>query len=188
MNKNIEYRGCHIEIIRDEDTESPRTWDNLGTMVCWHRRYDLGDKHDFATPADAWAHIQDTRSIVLPLYLYDHSGITMNTTGFPCPWDSGRVGYIYVEPKRVRKEYGCKIITPPIRKKVIDTLESEVKVYDGYLTGYVWGYRVKETGDSCFGYFGNPEHMVDDAKAAVDAYIAKHEASGRKEGLCSQGK
>ena len=27
--------------------------------------------------------------VILPLYLYDHSGITMNTTGFSCPWDSG---------------------------------------------------------------------------------------------------
>ena len=33
--------------------------------------------------------------LMLPLYLYDHSGITMNTTGFSCPWDSGQVGWIY---------------------------------------------------------------------------------------------
>ena len=33
--------------------------------------------------------------VILPLYLYDHSGITMNTCGFSCPWDSGQVGWIY---------------------------------------------------------------------------------------------
>ena len=30
-------------------------------------------------------------AIVQPLYLYDHGGITMNTTGFSCSWDSGQV-------------------------------------------------------------------------------------------------
>ena len=30
-------------ITQDEYAESPRDWDNLGTMVCFHRRYNLGD-------------------------------------------------------------------------------------------------------------------------------------------------
>jgi phage/plasmid-like protein (TIGR03299 family) len=42
--EGVEYT---LEIINDNCPESPRSWDNLCTMVCWHRRYDLGDKHDF---------------------------------------------------------------------------------------------------------------------------------------------
>ena len=32
------------EIIQDTEPESPRERDNLGTMFCKHRRYNLGDK------------------------------------------------------------------------------------------------------------------------------------------------
>lgn len=49
--------------------------------------------------------------IVLPLYLYDHSGITMNTTGFSCPWDSGQVGWIYASKEDALKEFGGKSFT-----------------------------------------------------------------------------
>lgn len=38
-----EYKGYTIEIRQDELAGSPREWDNLGTMVCFHRRYNLGD-------------------------------------------------------------------------------------------------------------------------------------------------
>jgi hypothetical protein len=37
-----------LEIFPDEPYESPREWDNLGTMICFHRRYNLGDKHNFS--------------------------------------------------------------------------------------------------------------------------------------------
>ena len=45
-----------------------------------------------------------TKIIILPLYLYDHSGISMKTTPFSCQWDSGQVGWIYVEKKKCLQE------------------------------------------------------------------------------------
>lgn len=39
-----------LEIHSDDSPFSPRDDDNLGTMVCWHGRYNLGDKHDFSDP------------------------------------------------------------------------------------------------------------------------------------------
>ena len=44
--------------------------------------------------------------VILPLYLYDHSGITMSTSVFSCPWDSGQVGWIYAEKKKLIEETG----------------------------------------------------------------------------------
>jgi len=38
-------------ILHDPDPYNPRDSDyqeNLGTMICWHRRYNLGDKHNFS--------------------------------------------------------------------------------------------------------------------------------------------
>lgn len=39
-----EYKGYRIEIYQDDSPESPREWDNLGFMACWHRRMWLGDE------------------------------------------------------------------------------------------------------------------------------------------------
>ncbi len=44
--------------------------------------------------------------IILPLFLYDHSGITMSTGPFSCPWDSGQVGWIYASKKTFIDETG----------------------------------------------------------------------------------
>ena len=167
----VEYRGYHIEVSVDPNPESPREEDNLGHMVCWHSRYNLGDKHKFIDPKDAEQYIKDTHALALPLYLYDHSGITMSTGKFSCPWDSGQVGYIYVTLDEVRKEYSCKVVTPTIRRKAYEVLEQEVKTYDQYITGKVYGYNTVETGDSCWGYFGDTEYMLSEAKSLVDGHI-----------------
>lgn len=43
-----------LHIQRDETPESPREWDNITTMACWHRRYNLGDKIDDKELEDFW--------------------------------------------------------------------------------------------------------------------------------------
>lgn len=153
-----------IKIVLDPDPQNPRDWDNLGTMVCRHRRYNLGDTKELITGNDR------KNAIMLPLYLYDHSGITMRTKPFDCPWDSGQVGYIYVLPEKVRKEYNCKRITPTARAKVLAQLEQEVKTYDQYLTGQCYGYTIERDGvviGSCWGIYQN-EHVTH-----KDSYVLK---------------
>ena len=40
-------------VMQDEDPINPREdYDNFGKMACWHRRYNLGDKHDYEDSAD----------------------------------------------------------------------------------------------------------------------------------------
>jgi hypothetical protein len=39
-----------IVITRDTLADSPREWDNLGTMYCWHRNYTLGDEQPKCDP------------------------------------------------------------------------------------------------------------------------------------------
>ncbi len=125
-----------------QDFDNPRSWDNLGTMVCFHNRYDLGDEHNYDhRDYNGWEMMknaiikEEDVCVILPLYLYDHSGITMNTTGFSCNWDSGQVGWIFISKKKVREEYKVKRIGKELIDKVTELLENEVKVYDMYLTG-----------------------------------------------------
>ena len=40
-------------VTEDEDPVNPRKdYDNFGKMTCWHRGYNLGDKHDYEDSAD----------------------------------------------------------------------------------------------------------------------------------------
>ena len=208
--KEIQSGHSTIKIFRDEYPTDPREWDNLGTMVCWHRNYNLGDEqptsdaydfivdlvYDFLSGSDqyeidsvsGWSDFspemlpEDTASrieklldehyIILPLYLYDHSGITMNTSGFYCPWDSGQVGYIYASKEDVRKEWGWKYLTEKRIEKIRQILRTEVEIYDHYLTGRVFGYQVEcnmcgNELDSCWGFYGDNHEksgLLDEAK------------------------
>src|SRR3954463_6000135 len=119
----FKHNGHTIEILVDEDSISPREDDNLGTMACFHSRYLLGD-HNHGFSIEEAKQIAASKDVIsLPLYLYDHSGLTMNTEVFSCPWDSGQVGFIFVEKDKVRAEYGKKIISKKLREKVIRLLK-----------------------------------------------------------------
>jgi hypothetical protein len=167
-----------IMIFQDESPDSPRNWDNLGTMVCFHRSYNLGDKHDYNhNDYSGWEEMRNAIEknedalIILPLYLYDHSGITISTSPFSCRWDSGQIGFIYVSKKKVREEYSVKRITKKVTERVMKLLEGEVETYDQYLTGDVYGYEVynvekcdhghehEKELDSCWGFYGEEECM-----------------------------
>jgi hypothetical protein len=223
MTYQIEYR---IE----QDTDCPinprKEWDNVGTMVCWHDRYDLGDEQpkedpqeymermvrsvqedwfnrmdwiidncDYRSPREAKMieardqrvhEILDRDFIILPLYLYDHSGITMRCSPFSCPWDSGQVGFIYCSMDKAREEWGGgnpAATDEEVRAAAIKCLTGEVKTYDSYLTGDVWGYVVerveydedgdevsREHLDSCWGFVGEEEYCEQEAKDSVEYY------------------
>ena len=186
-------------ILQDTSPDNPRDsyyQENLGNMVCWHSRYNLGDKHIWSEPIDfardlaethsSWSellqyikdgHTKDLRLVpegegyqlqfkalsfndnrwanmegfkfpadfsdsvaidrlvwdscegtfsdvleemytpeliglcknnvaILPLYLYDHSGLAMSTSDFGDRWDSGCVGFIYMDKDTAMKELG----------------------------------------------------------------------------------
>jgi hypothetical protein len=190
--ESIEYRGCSINIYPDDNPESPRQWDNIGTILCFHKRYELGDRHNVTSDMfRGWNEVytylekEEKAAVILPLYLYDHSGLRIKVGSFRgllpqghVEFDSGQVGFIYVSAEKIRSEYNVKYITKKIREKVISCLENEVEVYDNYLSGSVYGYitidQDGETIDSCFGFFGNDtKYMIDCAKESIDYHIKR---------------
>lgn len=135
-----------MKIGYDHDPENnPRLWDNFGTMVCQHNRYRLGD---------TVRRVDLNGAHYLPIYLYDHGGITIKTYPFSCPWDSGLVGYIFVEHDKILDRYGD--LSNQTLHEVEHCLKREVSIYDLYLRGCVYHYTIEyEDGsiDSCGGYF-----------------------------------
>jgi len=161
--------GAVLRIMIDPHASDPRKFDNLGRMICFHNKYRLGDKHeyhhdDYANWEELEAAIRKREdvAVIMPLYLYDHSGITIATHGFsycdPMGWDWGQVGFVFVSKETVRKEYSVNRISRKVREKVIKALLAEVEVYNQYLQGEVYGFVLKHPDgeeDSCWGFYGS---------------------------------
>lgn len=199
LYNRIEYNGHHIDIYYDESPESPREWDNLGTFFTAHRRYrpekEFDEHFDFDKVCDERpGNLRESflkEYIALNLYLYDHSGLTISSGPFSCPWDSGWFGIVAVSVEKVKKEYGWKVLTQTRRQKIEGYLQGEIDTYDSYLRGEVYGYRITPADDkddvleSCWGYFGDSglEQLEDECRATIDHLIARQKERERKERL-----
>jgi len=153
----ITYR---FRIYQDTFMDSPREWDNLGTIVYDHPRYILGDIE--GGPEDV-----PENSVRINIYAYEHGGIALSTSPFSDPWDSGQVGIIYAEKWKILRDFNRKRISVKLIRQVMEVLESEVSVFNQYINGDVYGYsisRISECGccgsqdeeliDSCTGFYG----------------------------------
>lgn len=199
--ETIEYKGFKIEIYSDDDATDPREWDNLGIMACFHNQYTLGDyklvKDEYSglrsNNFSGWQEMSEyiikelNAYVILPLYMYDHSGITISTGKFSCPWDSGQIGFIFVTKEAVKKEWGK--LGRWTRRKVTRMLKNEVKTYDDFVTGAVYGYQIKDKDgeeldgpdimDSCWGFYGykyEENGLLEDARSNID-WIIKNRAN-----------
>ena len=106
--------GKTLKIYTDDDPLNPRTdYDNFGRMVCFHKRYSLGDLHGIDhTEFSSWDEMKDhlvmekEAKVILPIYMYDHSGLTIRTHPFSDNWDSGQIGFIYASRGDILKNWG----------------------------------------------------------------------------------
>lgn len=171
----IRESGFRITVTADDsgDINPCKDWDMVGTMVLVDRcRYNFG--HETASHDEIAAICDDPDNIVLPVYMYDHSGITINTTGFSCPWDSGQVGIIYCTKKKAVQEFGKKLCTKKVLDAAIQCMKGEVASVDDCLTGNVWGFEVFDsTGDlvdSCWGFVGDSKYCLEEGLSSVEYY------------------
>lgn len=247
-----------LTVLEDNCPENPRNWSNLGSMVCFHDRYSLGDEHGYSDinsflkdllieygdiekilkqiasqewdwlrfvqsedDEDLWLlmyrdstgcwieeldfdmkrdlyeellealvdliEVQSTNAgwwedvfalledelVVLPLYLYDHSVLSISTYSFQgraphASWDSGQIGWIYCSKKRFLQETGYTAEQLFKEGKAEEILRGEVEVYNQYLQGEVYGFKLEkkivcphccsvkmEEVNSCWGFYGD---------------------------------
>lgn len=163
-----------IKIFHDDSCsiESLLSEQEIIKVAYSHRRYTLGNEEI----GDLESFLLDklgqtyTRSSIenligrfkkkyyaLDLYLYDHSGLALNTTGFHCRWDSGQIGFIYVDKETAKKEGWNK-------KRALQYMESLVEEMDNLVRGNQYGFKVlDEDGEiieSYGGFIGEPEEVV----------------------------
>jgi len=174
--KTIELKDLNRIIeINYSDFGNPRENDNLGTMVCFHGRYNLGDKHNYySNDYNSFGEMKkaiirkENVAVILPLYLYDHGNITISTSPFGCRFDSGQIGFIFISKEKVLKEFGGKIVTKKLKERITNYLISEITEYDKYISGEVFEFKVIDTItneeiDSCCGFLGDtPDNGIYD--------------------------
>lgn len=210
---SFEYKGYKVQIVSDAGGRI-EDFDMLGIQAYWHSRMNLG--HDFKAtsrlspleymlsilnqeqnesndfeniPENEIVKMFEKTHLVIPVYAYEHGGITIKAGGKGVGWDSfdsGQLGFIYVSHDKIRKEYQVKRLTKSILEKAKNCLLAEVQLYDDYLTGNVWGYQVLDQDnnhlDSCYGFFGDSgrDDAADQAKGFIDWQVQEDE----KESVC----
>ena len=183
----IDYKGHTIVLGYDECPESPREWDNLGTIYSNHRTFSPdrksieeliqdvgGDVYASYIPWDLIA----KKYYFHKIWMYDHSGQTIRTGAtnpFSCPWDSGLAGVIVVSKAQARKEYG-KTKGKALEERVLKVLDGEIKDLDKFMQGEIYAYRVLDANgdevDSCYGWYDQDEAIAE-AKGVIDNIIEK---------------
>jgi len=175
---NVEIIEKGVKIVFFNDDYNPRTeQDNLTKMVCFHKRYDLGDEHEYnQNDYDSWEELKESIEenedvlLIKPLYLYDHSGLTVSTKPFSCPWDSGQIGWVYITQEQAD-------LMGTSKEDFERILLNEVEEYDKFLRGEVYGYIITENGeevDSCGGFIGSNPHtngMLDEIDEKYHKYF-----------------
>ena len=178
MPMETKLNGYTLKIIPDENPLNPRTdCDHLGIMICWHRRYSLGDGHPYDTPQDfAESAAAKDMFVCLPVYLLDHSGLYVSVNDFNDSWDSGQLGFIYCTKQDAQKWFNNTDVTEDEIKK---ELTAEVEEYNDYLNGAWYGFLIEgldgEVEDSCggFRYDGSMKKLASEMKSYVsDKYYA----------------
>lgn len=158
------------KVLNQEETED---WEQSGVRV-------LRDYYPEAM-RKLWDVAHDV-AIILPLWLYDHSGLSIaagNGNPFHCPWDSGQVGYVYVTKENARSEYGWERISKKRREFLVKIILGEVRTYRQYLTGQVYGFVAKDENgkviDSCMGFYGYGDWagngLLEEAEMQIDCYL-----------------
>jgi hypothetical protein len=150
-----------LRVKYDDDPQDPA--DSISTIrvVTWHAKYRIGDEQPSKSPTeyiellldadtrnmpqeDIWNLFSDI-AIWLPVYGYDHSGLTISCSPFSCPWDSGRLGFVYVLIADVLRENNASELTQKLRDDTLARLRSRVSYFDDYLTGRVYDVVLDET-------------------------------------------
>ena len=175
--------GFQCAVHYDSSPDSPREWDNLGVIYSNHRdvqpdKLTVMDSPAWSEEKGDWSAKElDKLGVWLPLSYYDHSCFRVSEdspyTDSYRKWDSGCFGFIIAPYDKIRKEFGKKRISKQVREKTLEILRGEIKTLDAYLNGEVYGWTITddrgELVDSCWGYYGDINDIMDECVEYAEA-------------------
>ena len=186
MNKIMNLqKQLIVTIDEDEWYKSPRDgWDSLGTFYTWQEGYYSPDRQNFSDGLeflgsiigeeliekihdkynndsdffdDITKRLDKLGYILYPVSKYDH-GLVEYFLGVSSGWDTGTVGVIFAEKKKICEWFNVKKVTQKVRENVIQNFESELDTYTDYANGTgMYSVEIEKfSGDqveSCGGYY-----------------------------------
>ena len=172
-----------LTIDNEEYPESPRKWSNVCTIASCKGNWNIADENEAYTSEELNNRVgelkfaQNSEDVYWRfVYMYDHGERTISLQPFYDPWDSGICGVIFVTKEKILKEC-LNLDVDKWKERAYKIMENEIKVYDQYIRGEVYGFRFydaviidcknKKTGstwnklewervDSCCGFYGDP--------------------------------
>jgi hypothetical protein len=184
-----DYKGFTIEIHYDPEPISPDEWSDNGLfLVSGHP--DLFIKHDLIKEDPRHFACRRLPKIKLPsnrrmyyvftLYGYSHSGVGLSLSNdhypFNCPWDGFFTGTVFASAKEFRTQDKARI-----------GAQGLVDRWNNHFSGNVYGFQVLDKDgehvDSCWGFEGDSDYALSQAKENVDGIISYNET----ESLASAG-
>lgn len=167
-----------VQIARDDDAPSPDDNGDDGLFLAYSTRHVAAGRKGYArNGAD---HVTGYHVFALGIYEGPYTILTLGADADADADDDDDAdrgpGYVYVS----RAEW-------PNAGDAARAAECLVNEWNSYLSGDVYGYRVKDpsgyTVDSCWGYTGDPEEsgVVDDARASAEAFVTNDERDAATE-------
>ena len=189
-----ELNGFVAHVAYDESPESPREWDNLGiilgidsctdssylyNLLCIgenskgeplatvdqngfvHSKFDYFLRNEF---------FQGERILIVEAYIDSRELHLMRGNTLVISTESAiRAAYLVPEGEPIKKS---------VWAKARECLEAEVKTYNQYLEGDVYGYMIKtedcDEVDSCWGFYGF-EEVKEQALSSLEYYSSRVE-------------
>jgi len=124
----------------------------------WH--FELPNKDLGYDPYNEDETLNEDILAILPIYGYEHSGISINAgyNRYHCVWDSAQIGYAFIT-KDMAKQYGLETTSTEKLEQTIINITNEIdKVYRGEVYTVVCEYLDENNNvtdyDTCGGYVG----------------------------------
>jgi hypothetical protein len=167
----IRPNGVRVRIYPDENPISPGDWDTLGTLYLTDRNYGFAEHVSteyHALPVFIRAH-RMTGRVVVPVRFNDHGsmGGTIYATD-----DEDANGFIVATQENIDL-----LGVPDTPEEIERQLRGEIKEWDMYVRGDVYGYVLtgpedddRDALESCWGFYGDIADMLDEVNSIADSY------------------
>ena len=168
-----------IEVDYDYYPNNPREWDPVCHIMSTKRNLEIADEGLSFSKEDMMDMLDELKAdpnvVVKPIYMYEHTGITIRLTPFGDLWDSSICGYIFAYKNEVIREIG-NATEENWKERAENAMDHEIKVYDQFIRGDVYGFCVYQRDiieckstisgniwtteeweqiDSCWGFYGH---------------------------------
>lgn len=179
--RTFKQNGYVLETFYDDLPFNPRNETEGTKFILFHKRYNIGDSHGYnQLDYNSWTELQkdivarEKPGFILPVYMYEHSGIALSISSFNDRWDSGQVGFAVISWKEYEQYHN--------ERTAKDLIERELKYYSAYLNGECYGYRISEEQvcnlgcahlielDSAYGYYCEDD-CFEDGVVNMNSYI-----------------